>query len=79
MGFNFDDNGHFIGWSDLFDYSSNEALESSCSLPVPRNSKWIKDLNYLQEALPKKHANLFFKVSKDQFNNQINELKKSPS
>ena len=45
MGFNFDDNGQFIGWSDLFDYSSNEALESSCSLPVPRNSKWIKTNN----------------------------------
>ena len=43
--FNFDDNGQFIGWSDLFDYSSNEALESSCSLPVPRNSKWIKTNN----------------------------------
>lgn len=42
-----------------------------------RNSKWVKDLNYLQEALPKKHANLFFKVSEEQFNNQINELKKS--
>lgn len=42
-----------------------------------RNSRWVKDLNYLQEALPKKHANLFFKVSEDQFNDQINELKKS--
>ena len=42
-----------------------------------RNSKWIKDLNYVQEALPKKHANLFFKVSKEQFENQINQLKKS--
>lgn len=42
-----------------------------------RNSKWVKDLNYLQEALPKKHANLFFKVSEEQFNDQINELKKS--
>jgi hypothetical protein len=42
-----------------------------------RNSKWVKDLNYLQEALPKKHANLFFEVSEEQFNNQINELKKS--
>lgn len=45
MGFNFNDNGQFIGWSDLFDYSSNESLESSCSLPVPRNSKWIKTNN----------------------------------
>ena len=30
-----------------------------------RNEKWKKDLNYLQEALPKKHANLFFKVSEE--------------
>lgn len=45
MGFNFDDNGQFIGWSNLFDYSSNEALESSCSLPVPRNSRWVKSNN----------------------------------
>ncbi|WP_160687546.1 peptidase S41 [Clostridium sp. C2-6-12] len=42
-----------------------------------RNSKWVKDLNYLQKALPKKHANLFFRVSEEQFNDQINELKKS--
>lgn len=42
-----------------------------------RNSKWEKDLNYLQEALSKKHVNLFFKVSQEQFNKDIDELKKS--
>lgn len=45
MGFNFDDNGKLIGWSDLFDYSTKETLDSSCSLPTPRNSKWAKSLN----------------------------------
>ncbi len=42
-----------------------------------RDAKWKKDLSYLEEALPKKHANLFFKISKDQFHNDINNLKNS--
>jgi len=46
-------------------------------LSSDRNSKWKKDLNYLQEALPKKHANLFFKVSEEQFNRQIDALRNS--
>lgn len=32
-----------------------------------RIEKWEKDLNYLQEALPNKHANLFFKMDKNEF------------
>ena len=46
-------------------------------LSSDRNSKWKKDLNYLQEALPKKHANLFFKVSEEQFNKEIDDLRNS--
>ena len=42
-----------------------------------RNTKWKKDLNYLQEALPKKHPNLFFKVSEEQFNKEIDDLRNS--
>lgn len=42
-----------------------------------RNAKWKKDLSYLEEALPKKHANLFFKISKEQFHNDVNNLKNS--
>ena len=42
-----------------------------------RNTKWKKDLDYLQEALPKKHPNLFFKVSEEQFNKEIDDLKNS--
>ncbi len=42
-----------------------------------RNAKWEKDLNYLQEALPKKHANLFFKISEEEFNEEIHDLKES--
>lgn len=42
-----------------------------------RNAKWKKDLSYLEEALPKKHANLFFKISKEQFHKDISDLKNS--
>lgn len=40
-----------------------------------RIEKWEKDLNYLQEALPNKHANLFFKMDKSEFYNDIKDLK----
>ena len=42
-----------------------------------RNTKWKKDLDYLQEALPKKHPKLFFKVSEEQFNKEIDDLRNS--
>lgn len=42
-----------------------------------RNSKWKKDLSYLQEALPKKHVDLFFKTNEQKFNKDINDLKNS--
>ncbi len=42
-----------------------------------RVEAWQKDLDYLKEELPKKHKNLFFKLSKDQFNSEIEGLKQS--
>lgn len=35
MGYEFDDNGKYIGWSDLFDYSSIKELKASEYLPIP--------------------------------------------
>ncbi|OAA86029.1 S41 family peptidase [Clostridium ljungdahlii] len=42
-----------------------------------RNTKWEKDLSYMQKALPKKHVNLFFKTNEEKFNDEINTLKNS--
>lgn len=42
-----------------------------------RNTKWIKDLNYMQKALPKKHINPFFKIDEKEFNNELATLKNS--
>ena len=36
MGQSFDDDGMYIGWSPLFNYSSTEMLELSKTLPIPR-------------------------------------------
>ena len=35
-----------------------------------RNEKWIKDIEFLKDKLPKKHKNLFFYKSKEEFNNK---------
>jgi hypothetical protein len=42
-----------------------------------RNTKWKKDLSYMQKALPKKHVNLFFKINGKKFNSEIDTLKNS--
>ena len=40
LGFSFDDNGLFIGWSSLFDLSSFKNLEISTKLPLPRKNTY---------------------------------------
>lgn len=42
MGQEFDDNGKYIGWSNLFDYSSIDTLKASQRLPLPTNTTFIK-------------------------------------
>ena len=36
MSYSFDQNGRFIGWSKMFNYSSPEMLQKSLLLPVPK-------------------------------------------
>lgn len=36
MGLSFDGNGRYVGWSNLFDYSSELAIKASESLPMPK-------------------------------------------
>jgi hypothetical protein len=45
-------------------------------LAKERNSRWVNDLAYLQETLPRVHKNLYFRVSAEEFNRQLAELKK---
>ncbi len=45
MGLSFTSNGKYIGWSNLFDYSSIEALQASESIPMPSKTKLINYTN----------------------------------
>jgi hypothetical protein len=42
MGYEFDDNGKYIGWSNLFDYSSIDNLKASEYLPIPNGVTYEK-------------------------------------
>lgn len=42
MGYEFDDNGKYLGWSNLFDYSSIDTLRASEYLPIPEGVKYVK-------------------------------------
>jgi hypothetical protein len=44
-------------------------------LAEERNEKWVKDLTYVEKALPKVHKNLYFKISEEEFITQIETLK----
>lgn len=45
MGHEFDDNGIYLGWSNLFDYSDIDTLHASENLPYPRYITYIKGEN----------------------------------
>ena len=40
MGYSFDGNGMYLGWSDLFDFSSVDHITASERLPLPRNIEY---------------------------------------
>jgi len=42
----------------------------------PLAEAWMEDINYLQEELPKRHANLFFRITEDEWNAMLEDLKK---
>ncbi len=38
-------------------------------------NEWLEDLNYLEKELPERHKNLFFQLEKDEFKQDLEELK----
>jgi len=50
----------------FYSFNSVQALE---------NQKWRKDIDYLIQELPKRHKNLFFKISRDEFRQQTALIK----
>lgn len=46
-------------------------------LSTDRNEMWKKDIDYLKTALNNKHLNLYFAISQNEFNSEIDNLKNS--
>ncbi len=44
---------------------------------LSRDDKWREDLKYLAEELPRRHKNLFFKITRDQFDREIAKISQS--
>lgn len=45
MGLNFDFNGKYVGWSSLFDYSSEKTIIASEELPMPKQKRYTYSEN----------------------------------
>ena len=45
LGHEFDDNGIYLGWSSLFDYSSIDSLHASENLPYPKGRVYSRSDN----------------------------------
>ena len=43
MGMSFNGTGKYVGWSNLFDYSSVKAIKASEYLPMPNKTDFVKD------------------------------------
>lgn len=39
-----------------------------------KNQDWVEDIEYIRNELPQKHPDLFFKITEEEFNREINEL-----
>ncbi|MCM1989384.1 S41 family peptidase [Oceanirhabdus seepicola] len=61
----------FIG--AIFAGCSNKYISKSGD----RVEMWEKDIDYLAKELPKRHKNLFFKLTEEEFNTEIDKLKES--
>lgn len=56
MGHEFDDNGMYLGWSNLFDYTNLDTLHASENLPYPRGYEYSRsesgvDINQYVQAI----------------------------
>ena len=65
-------------WCYFFDYKITILILTVFSInsysQEIETENWITDLNFLKSELPKKHKNLFFKITKNEFENGINNI-----
>jgi hypothetical protein len=75
MGFAFDNNGVFIGWSNLFDYTSIETLNASESLPLAKNIG-VTNNNKIKDSFVLDYGQGYAKLAeRDDINGRVERLK----
>ena len=63
LGLNFDKGGIYLGWSDLFDYSSLDTLEASEELPLPSGKKYKYLSEQVDEEIKKNYIDISLQAS----------------
>ncbi|WP_066497931.1 hypothetical protein [Abyssisolibacter fermentans] len=56
-------------------FTASCTKETTVTYSSERNNRWIEDINYLQENLPKVHGGLYLNISAEEFNERIEKLK----
>lgn len=85
MGLSFDGNGRYVGWSNLFDYSSEQSIIASESLPMPKKIRYTVSENgynideYVSqiqqvEAIPEQRVKLYADLLNYLYRNNITNL-----
>lgn len=90
LGLSFDDNGRYVGWSTLFNYSSEATLRASEYLPAPQKTKYTRidikngvNLDAYQQAIKTqlRHIDQYKRILRNNPNDTTaqNELAKAQS
>lgn len=74
LGYTISDSGRFVGWSNLFDYSSIESLNKSMELPLPLRNVKTDVVNKLFNEINTLKINMYLEKLNQDINNPINYL-----
>jgi hypothetical protein len=74
LGYTISDSGRFVGWSNLFDYSSIDALNKSMELPLPLRNVKIDVVDKLFSAINTLKINMYLEKLNQNINDSISYL-----
>jgi len=60
-------------------FAAEHAVAAQTAPELSREEKWREDLKYLSDELPKRHKNLFFKITREQFHREVARIAESVS
>lgn len=75
MGLSFDDNGKYLGWSNLFNYDNYLTLEASEKLPMPKHL-YLSKIDNVDKAL-QDYTKQIFEATSDDYKNILEKRRDS--